>query len=127
VNKHFDGWGRTIVGYMDMVRWYQGDEESLKVIRNLPPFRYVVVPDAEIILDVRRPDQVTIRLTWPGGNLSKIYFIGPRVINSLRALYVSSEVSWRHRKEENTVIWKRRGKVIPCVWSNYYPVRAGEG
>lgn len=123
MGKHFDGWGNPILGFAEMLAWYAGDGQSLSVIRRLPPFRYVVMPDVEIILDVDEPDRIEVRRIWPGGNVLKSHFVGKRVISVLRSLYSSPEAVWRHRRDGTKVIWKHSGRVIESAWSNLFGYR----
>ncbi len=127
VSKHFDAWGTPILDFFGMIRWYRADPDSLAVIRRLPSFRYVVIPDVELTIELPEAVSLEIRCTWPCGSIINRKILGERVIDALRRLYVSSEVEWRVSRAEKYIIWKRKGKVIPALWSNYYPTRQPQG
>ena len=120
--SHFDAWGRKTLDYASMVRWYQGDEKSLEVLRSLPSVRYAIIPNVELRISTAYKDTLEIISVWPGGNSTKRYFLSDHGINALRRLYRSSETQWRHSKGENCVIWKRRGCLVRAVWCNFFPV-----
>lgn len=118
--RHFDAWGSPIRDLMGMIAYYQGDEESLKTIRRLPPLWYVVCPDVEIIIDRADTSRVMVRKTWPGGSSIVCQNIGVRGLNALRKRFRSPDAQWRVLVADLAVTYRRRGKVIPAKWSHYW-------
>jgi hypothetical protein len=118
--KHFDAWGHPVSDFMSMIRYYSGDKRSQDLLRKYGLLGVVCIPAVELRLDLPEAEVLTMSLMYPAGNVIKRILLADRGLDSLRRLYVTSEVQWRHSRGENCIIWKRSGRLVRAVWTNNY-------
>lgn len=112
MKQHFDGWGHRTCDYFLLVDRFRGDHASMKVLRNFAPFRYVVLPDVEIRLQKGMEGLVEVVLFWPGESRRLCKKIDERAWLALRRLWMSGDLTWKRRKEGETFILSREGRVV---------------
>jgi hypothetical protein len=118
--QHFDAWGNPILGFLEMIRYYSGDERSLTNLRHFGLQGVVVIPSVEIEIRLDNPGEMFVMLVYPAGWVRNRIIMTDRVKTSMRHLYVSPETHWRHYRGDNSIIWKRKGRVIRALWTNLY-------
>jgi len=127
VKNHFDGWGHRTCDYFELVKRYQADARSIRTLRNFAPHRYVVCPDVEIHVKKNPLDQSSVVLVYPGERRVLRLKMTKRQIEALRRLYLSSEVTWRHKENPEEVIFYRCGSVVENKAATDYSASSGGG
>ena len=112
MNLHFDGRGHRILSFFDMINRYRGDKKSTDVLRRLAPYRYVVVPDVEIIVKKGMLVAVEVKLIYPGETRTVTRHMNNRSLAALRRLYKSGDPAWRIYPLADGLMFSRRGCVI---------------
>jgi len=111
-SPHYDGWGHRILGYFDMLTRFGPDNPSRAILRRLQPYRYVVMPDVQIIVKKRSADELHVVLTWPCETRRLIFKCNDRRMEALRRLYRSGDLAWRRIDLGDEIMFSRPGVII---------------
>lgn len=112
MGKHFDGWGHVTLGYLELVKRFSRDYPSLAAIRQLAPYKYVIMPDVEINVKKGRSDELDVVLYWPGETRRFCKKCDERSLDALRRLARSQKSGWVYFALPGGARFFRRGRVI---------------
>lgn len=108
----WDAAGHKILSNVDMLKYYQNDPESLKIVKANMPHRYVCLPAVEIHIHTGAEIDVTIYQIYPGETRDNYKSISVRALEGLRATF-RGRPGWRVVKnQEGLVVLRREGRVI---------------
>lgn len=122
----YDAWGNSILPHSEMLLYYKQDENSLKILKNHLPHRFVIIPDVEIRISPEDSTNVLVYLIYPGRTESKSLYTTPRVLFALRKTFRGRKGWTREVKKNNVVILRHRGRVMIEPSGKFYakPIRA---
>lgn len=110
--KRFDAAGHRILSREDMLSYYQNDRASLDIVKRNMPYRYVVIPAIEILIDKQNPGSVDVYLIFPGETKLIEKDVSVRAVEGLRATY-RGKPGWVVKGERNGAICLRReGRIV---------------
>lgn len=127
MNPHFDGRGHRTLGYMEMLERYRYDRRSVDVLRRFAPYRYLVIPDVEIIVKSGPMVALDLRFIYPGETISVCKNPNAIACDALRRLYRSGDTVWRVCKLSDGVMFSRRGCVIEDKSAVNYGIASAGG
>ena len=107
-----DANGHPIMGYFEMIDYYQGDKKSLDVIRSFPPGQYQVLPEITIRIIPSKLPEIYIIHVYPLQTFVFSRKITAMALDALRRLFRAPRAEWKPKKEPFTIILKRPGAVI---------------
>jgi hypothetical protein len=108
-----DAKGHPILGFFDMLNYYDGDDASQRVLRGLHPSNYEVIPEITIRIIPSKLPTIYLIKVYPLRTDVFAMQINELALDALRRLFKLPRGNWTPRKEPFEVILKRRGKVVP--------------
>lgn len=107
----FDAWGNPILDFIGMQKYYAGCDRSSKILRQLMPHRYFVIPDVEIRVFKNRPGEIEVIRLYPGGSNRNVYIIKDRAMDALRRLWKGTGRAWKKQDMGYYVAFRKNGCV----------------
>jgi hypothetical protein len=114
MEKHYDAWHHPIVGLFEMIKYYEGDKRSQRVVRQNPSHRYISVPFLRIEINPLDLGGITLKKVYPGGQESIYSYVSKNALDALRRLYVSPRGGWTVSREGSRIIFVKRGCAVKC-------------